>query len=346
MSGRELLRISNLVVSFCIQGTYYAAVDGVSIQMNENEVFAIVGESGCGKSALALSILNLHNKAYTKIEGSIRFKGKEILSLGDEELNKVRGGDMGMIFQDPLTALNPLMKIGAQIEEVLFYHTEKNRRERKERALELLTQVGIQAPLLTYHQFPHELSGGMRQRAMIAIALACKPSLIIADEPTTALDVTIQAQILNLLRTLQREMQAGIILITHDLGVVAELADRVGVMYAGQIVETADVRELFTNPLHPYTKSLLASRPDAFLRGDGDRRLPVIEGMVPSLFAMRRQGCRFAPRISWIADACHEPIPQYHEVKPGHLVLCSCYKNFYLEPGKPPMKTSVKVVKK
>ena len=341
MAGKELLRISNLVASFRIHGEYYAAVDGVSIQMNENEVFAIVGESGCGKSALALSILNLHNKEYTRIKGSIRFKGKEILGLGAEELNKIRGKDIGMIFQDPLTALNPLMKIGTQIEENLYYHTDRNRRERKERALELLTQVGIQAPLLTYHQFPHELSGGMRQRAMIAIALACKPSLIIADEPTTALDVTIQVQILSLLKALQNEMKSGIILITHDLGVVAEMADRVAVMYAGQVVEIAEVREIFSNPLHPYTKLLFASRPDVFQSGSGDRRLPVIEGIVPSLFAMKRQGCRFAPRIPWIPDSCHETIPQYHEVKQGHLVLCSCYKNFYLRSVKPLVKPSV-----
>ncbi|MDF2510785.1 MAG: oligopeptide/dipeptide transporter, ATPase subunit [Herbinix sp.] len=331
MAEKELLRISNLVASFSINGGYYAAVDGVSLQINENEVFAIVGESGCGKSALALSILNLHNKANTKIEGSIYFKGRDILSLGLEELNKIRGRDIGMIFQDPLTALNPLMIIGAQIEESLFYHTGMNIGERKKRSLELLTQVGIQSPELTYHQFPHELSGGMRQRAMIAIALSCKPSLVIADEPTTALDVTIQAQILDLLRRLQKEMKSGIILITHDLGVVAEMADRVAVMYAGQIVETADVNEIFSNPLHPYTKSLFASMPDAYRNARKDQRLPVIEGMVPSLLNMERRGCRFAPRIPWISDAAHEAVPQYHEVKPGHLVLCSCYKNFYLK---------------
>lgn len=334
MITKELLRINNLVTSFRINGQYYAAVDGVSLSVNENEVFAIVGESGCGKSALALSILRLHNKAYTKVEGNIFFQGKDLLALSDKELNKIRGKDIGMIFQDPLTALNPLMKIGAQIEESLSFHTSLNSQEKKNRAMELLEGVGIQSPALTYEQFPHELSGGMRQRAMIAIALACKPSLVIADEPTTALDVTIQAQILDLLKKLQKEIKSGIILITHDLGVVAEMADKVAVMYAGQIVETADVKEIFQNPLHPYTRSLLASVPSTSTDDDADKRLHVIEGMVPSLLKMERKGCRFAPRIPWIDSAVHESEPMYHEVKAGHYVLCSCYQNFHLKEGK------------
>lgn len=328
MTNNELLRISNLVTSFKINGKYYPAVDGVSLTVRQNEVFAIVGESGCGKSALALSIMNLHNKAKTKIEGNIYFKDKDLLSLNTEELNEIRGRDIGMIFQDPLTALNPLMKVGAQIEESLSYHLSLSKEDRKKRALELLEGVGIQNPALTYDQFPHELSGGMRQRAMIAIALACKPSLVIADEPTTALDVTIQAQILDLLKKLQSEMQSGIILITHDLGVVAEMADKVAVMYAGQIVETAPVVELFENPLHPYTRSLLASVPNAVSDTEEDR-LHVIQGMVPSILNLKREGCRFAERIPWIPLSAHEEKPEYHEVKPGHVVLCSCYKHFY-----------------
>ncbi|MGB8450994.1 MAG: ABC transporter ATP-binding protein [Anaerocolumna sp.] len=332
MINKELLRISNLVTSFSINGEYYAAVDGVSLTVNENEVFAIVGESGCGKSALALSIMNLHNKANTKIEGNIYFKNKDLLDLSMNELNSIRGRDIGMIFQDPLTALNPLMKIGAQIEESLFYHMSLSREEKRNRAMELLEGVGIQSPSLTYEQFPHELSGGMRQRAMIAIALACKPSLVIADEPTTALDVTIQAQILELLRKLQKEMKSGIILITHDLGVVAEMADKVAVMYAGQIVETAGVSEIFKNPLHPYTRSLLASIPSKSSAADEantqKERLHVIQGMVPSILNLNRKGCRFSSRIPWIPLSVHEENPMYHEVKPGHFVLCSCYKNF------------------
>lgn len=331
MERKELIRINNLVTSFRIGGQYYAAVDGVSISVNENEVFAIVGESGCGKSALALSILNLHNQAYTIVGGNVYFKDKDLLALSTSELNEIRGKDISMIFQDPLTALNPLMKIGQQIEETLSFHTSMSKQEKKVRAMELLEGVGMQSPALTYNQFPHELSGGMRQRAMIAIALACKPSLVIADEPTTALDVTIQAQILDLLKKLQKEMKSGIILITHDLGVVAEMADKVAVMYAGQVVETADAKELFKNPLHPYTRSLLASVPSASTKNKGDDRLHVIDGIVPSLLRMERQGCRFAPRIPWISSSSHEKHPEYHEVNPGHFVLCSCYKNFYLK---------------
>jgi peptide/nickel transport system ATP-binding protein len=333
MVKKELLRINNLVTSFRINGQYYAAVDDVSININENEVFAIVGESGCGKSALALSIMNLHNMAYTKVEGNIYFQGKDLLSLNINELNKIRGKDIGMIFQDPLTALNPLMKIGAQIEETLTYHTSLTTYEKKKRAMELLKDVGIHAPELTYDQFPHELSGGMRQRAMIAIALACKPALVIADEPTTALDVTIQAQILDLLKKLQKEMKSGIILITHDLGVVAEMSDRVAVMYGGQIVELADTYELFSNPLHPYTRSLLASVPSV-ATGNEDERLHVIQGMVPSLLKMKREGCRFSPRIPWIPDNNHEINPKYHEVKAGHFVLCTCYRDFHFDKRK------------
>ncbi len=328
MINKELLRISNLVTSFRINGKYYAAVDGVSLSVRENEVFAIVGESGCGKSALALSIMNLHNSVNTKIEGSILFKDKDLLTLSLNDLNSIRGRDIGMIFQDPLTALNPLMKIGAQIEESLYFHMSLSREDRRNRAIELLEGAGIPSPGLTYEQFPHELSGGMRQRAMIAIALACKPSLVIADEPTTALDVTIQAQILDLLKKLQKEMKSGIILITHDLGVVAEMADKVAVMYAGQIVETAEVHEIFTNPLHPYTRSLFASVPGISAADDEKERLHVIQGMVPSLMKLNRKGCRFSERIPWIPLSVHEEEPIYHEVKPGHYVLCSCYKNF------------------
>jgi peptide/nickel transport system ATP-binding protein len=277
---------------------------------------------------LALSVLNLHNKSYTKVEGNIYFKGKDLTSLSLQELSGIRGGEIGMIFQDPLTALNPLMKIGAQIEETLTFHTNMRKNEKRNRAMELLEGVGIQFPELIYHQFPHELSGGMRQRTMIAIALVCKPSLVIADEPTTALDVTIQAQILDLLKKLQKAMKSGIILITHDLGVVAETADRVAVMYAGQIVETGSVKDIFYNPLHPYTRSLLASVPGR------NRRLNVIDGIVPSLPEQKRTGCRFSPRISWLPPSSHEENPVFHEVKSGHYVLCSCYKNFYFKRGK------------
>ena len=327
-----LLSIRNLRTSFRIEGEYYAAVDGVDIDINRNEVFAIVGESGCGKSALALSIARLHNMNYTRIEGEILFNGKNLLKLKDGELNKIRGKHISMIFQDPLTALNPLIRVGAQIEESLTYHTDLGKAEKKQRAIELLTDVGMLNPELTYVSFPHELSGGMRQRAMIAVALACKPELIVADEPTTALDVTIQAQILDLLRKLQRESESAVILITHDLGVVSEMANRVAVMYGGQIVELADVYELFKNPCHPYTRSLLASIPHAN-ENENLKRLNAIKGIVPTLKYMPRQGCRFSHRTPWIPEDKHEEDPVFHEVTPGHYVLCSCYKDFHFEGG-------------
>jgi len=320
-----LLEIRDLRTSFRIDGSYYAAVDGVSLDVFKNEVFALVGESGSGKSAMALSIIQLHNLNYTRLEGTINFDGKDLLALTDAQMNKVRGQKIGMIFQDPLSALNPLMRIGVQIEEALFYHTDLDAAGRKARAIELLEAVGMVNPALTYRQLPFQLSGGMRQRAIIAIALSCKPDLVIADEPTTALDVTIQAQILDLLRDLQKETEASIILITHDLGVVAEMADRVAVMYAGQIVELATVDELFKNPQHPYTRSLLASIPNI---NEAHNKLHVIQGVVPPLQKMPRQGCRFSHRTPWVSDDIHEENPVYHEVSPGHFVLCTCYKEF------------------
>ena len=323
-----LLTIKNLRTSFRIDGNFYGAVDDVDLEIRKNEVFALVGESGCGKSAMALSITKLHNSNYTQISGKVLFEGQNLLDLNEKELNKIRGGRIGMIFQDPLTALNPLMRIGAQIEETLTYHTDLDNTAKKDRAIELLKDVGMTNPNLTYSQLPHELSGGMRQRVMIAIALACKPDLIIADEPTTALDVTIQAQILDLLRILQSEMQSSVILITHDLGVVAETADRVAVMYAGQIVELASVHNLFKNPQHPYTRSLLASIPGMGSVGGERNRLHVIQGLVPTLKHLPRTGCRFSHRTPWIPDHIHEETPSYHEISPDHHVLCTCYKEF------------------
>lgn len=327
--GKPVLEIENLRTSFRIKDNYYAAVDDVSLKVHENEVLAIVGESGCGKSALALSIMGLHNAKITKLEGQVNFKGQNLLNLSPAKLNKVRGKDLGMIFQDPLTALNPLSTIGAQIEEPMKYHLKLSAAAMKKRALELLRRVGIKNENRVHSQYPHELSGGMRQRVVIAIALACDPVLLIADEPTTALDVTIQAQIMDLMKELQAQMKSGIILITHDLGVVAEMADRVAVMYAGEVVEIAHVNELFSNPLHPYTRSLLSSIP-ANMPDSG--RLHVIEGMVPALQNLDRTGCRFAPRTPWIEANEHEQNPMLHEVEPGHFVRCTCYKNFHFKP--------------
>ena len=326
--GNTVLEIENLRTSFSIKGKYYAAVDDVSLKIHENEVLAIVGESGCGKSALALSIIGLHDARVTKLEGQVNFRGQNLLNLSRARLNKIRGKDLGMIFQDPMTALNPLSTVGSQITEPMKYHLKLSPADMKKRTLELLRRVGIKNENRVFSQYPHELSGGMRQRVVIAIALACDPVLLIADEPTTALDVTIQAQIMDLMKELQAQMKSGIVLITHDLGVVAEMADRVAVMYAGQIVELTGVNEMFSNPLHPYTRSLLSSIPSNM---PDKGRLHVIQGIVPALQNLDRNGCRFAPRIPWIASDEHENDPILHEVEPGHFVRCTCYKNFHFE---------------
>lgn len=319
-----LLKIEHLTTSFRIGDHHYAAVDDVSLTIGKNEIVAIVGESGSGKSALAFSIMGLHTRA--RIEGHIYYNGQDIASLPPSKLNKLRGKEIGMIFQDPLSALNPLMIVGAQIEEALLLHQPKlSKKDRKKAAIELLDKAGISQPERTYGQFPHELSGGMRQRVVIAIAIANEPKLLIADEPTTALDVTIQLQILELIKKLKNESEAGIILITHDLGVVAELADRVAVMYAGQIVEIADIFTLLSAAQHPYTRSLLQSIPTA--KG-AKSRLHVIRGIVPSLQHIPRQGCRFRSRIPWIEESAHEADPVMHEIAPGHFVRCTCYKTF------------------
>ncbi len=326
--SEELLTIRDLHTGYRIKDIYYDAVDGVSISLKKNEILAIVGESGCGKSTLATSIIGLHDHNKTRVRGGIYYKSRNLASLDEEALNNIRGEEIGMIFQDPLSALNPLMRIGEQIEESLIYHSKLSKEQRIQRVQNLLYQVGIPNPERTANQFPHQLSGGMRQRVIIAIAISCKPNIIIADEPTTALDVTIQAQILDLLSELQMETGAGIILITHDLGVVAEVADRVAVMYAGQIIEEAPVEELFSNPKHPYTRSLLNSIPQM---NSENEKLQVIQGLVPSLVKLPRTGCRFSPRIPWIPDSNHEAEPSLHEVSPGHFVRCTCFKYFHFE---------------
>lgn len=322
----KLLEIKNLETAFRIQDDYFNAVDKVSLELYKNEVLAIVGESGCGKSTLATTIMGLHNNNLTKSTGEVNYKGKNLLELTEEEMNKIRTKEIGMVFQDPLSSLNPLQRIGIQIEEALIYHTDLDAGKRKERVIELLINVGIPNPERCARQYPHELSGGMRQRVMIAMALSCKPNILIADEPTTALDVTIQAQILDLIKQLQSDIHAGIILITHDLGVVAEMADRVAVLYAGEVVEIGTAEQIFKNPTHPYTRSLLKSIPN--FEDEGSDDLYVIEGMVPSIKNLNRTGCRFADRIPWVKEEEHEEYPSLHEVEDGHFVRCTCYKNF------------------
>uniref|UniRef100_UPI00352A0E37 ABC transporter ATP-binding protein n=1 Tax=Aerococcus urinaeequi TaxID=51665 RepID=UPI00352A0E37 len=326
-SNQVLLEINHLHTGFRFGDEYFNAVDDVTLTLNENEVLAIVGESGSGKSTLATSIVGLHNRNNTQIQGEILYRGNNLLENSEAQFNKIRGNDIGMIFQDPLGSLNPLMTIKDQIEETLLYHSGLSKSQRFARVEELLTQVQIPHPKRVMKQYPHELSGGMRQRVVIAIALANKPSIIIADEPTTALDVTVQAQILDLMNDIQDETGSGILLITHDLGVVAQTADRVAVMYAGEVVEIADVFELFNNPKHPYTRSLLNSVPHE-LENEEDE-LHVIQGTVPSLQNLPRRGCRFASRIPWFNDSEHEENPTMHELAPNHFVKCTCWQHFH-----------------
>lgn len=321
----DLLTVRNLHVGFRINDEFYDAVDGVSFTLKNNEILAIVGESGCGKSTLATSIIGLHHERNVRVTGEILFKERNLLECTEEEMNEIRGAEIAMIFQDPLSTLNPLMRIGEQIEEALIYHTDFTKEEREERVLQLLKQVGISRAEQVARQFPHQLSGGMRQRVIIAMAISCKPKIIIADEPTTALDVTIQAQILDLMKELQAETGAGIILITHDLGVVAEMADRVLVMYAGEIIEEAPVKKLLIQPKHPYTRLLFHSMPQLHSTNE---HLHVIEGMVPSLIHLPRTGCRFAHRIPWIPNEAHEEHPTFHQISKDHFVKCTCWKFF------------------
>lgn len=326
-----LLDIQHLHTAYRLQGKFYNAADDINLTLKKDEILAIVGESGCGKSTIAASIIGLYDHKNTRVTGDILYRELNLVGLNENLFDKIRGNDIGMIFQDPLSSLNPLMRVGDQVAETLYYHTDMNEKQRHNRVIELFKQVGMPKPEEMYAMYPHELSGGLRQRVVIAIAIACKPEIIIADEPTTALDVTIQAQILDLLEDIQRQSHSGIILITHDLGVVAETADQVAVMYAGQIVEKADVRTIFEHPLHPYTRSLLNSMP-ATDQEEGD--LHVIQGTVPSLKNMPREGDRFAARIPWIPASAHEKEPKMHEVDPGHFVRCTCYKVFHFPDAK------------
>src|ERR1700683_2507334 len=291
-----LLEIENLQVQFRTPDGVNRAVNGVSFHVDEGETLAVVGESGCGKSVTAMSVLRLVPEPPAKLAGAIRFRGRDLFALTDREMRGIRGNDISMIFQEPMTSLNPVLTVGRQIRETLRLHQGLNRTAANARAVEMLALVGISDPLRRARQFPHQLSGGMRQRVMIAIALACNPKLLIADEPTTALDVTIQAQILDLMRDLKRRVGAAIVLITHDLGVVAEVAQRVIVMYAGYKVEEAPVAELFAAPRHPYTRGLLGAVPKlgSSLKG-GDGKLAEIPGQVPAS-SQRVEGCVFASR--------------------------------------------------
>ena len=314
-----LLDVCNLRTQFKTDDGEFPAVDGISFTVDAGKTLAIVGESGCGKSVTALSIMGLVPNPPGRIKGgSIRFEGRELLSASAREMQDLRGNGMAMIFQEPMSSLNPVFTIGEQIVEALLRHRSITRAQAVERAIAMLHKVRIPAPEQRFHEYPHKLSGGMRQRAMIAMALACDPRLLIADEPTTALDVTIQAQILELMRTLQQETGTAIILITHDLGVVAEVADDVLVMYAGRVVERAPVNALFESPQHPYTVGLLGSIPRLEV---ARTRLASIEGQVPSPLR-RAVGCSFADRCPFADMQCHTAIPELRDVGEQHQSAC------------------------
>jgi peptide/nickel transport system ATP-binding protein len=323
--AQPLLEIDNLQTHFFTAGGVVRAVDGVSWGVRAGEVLGVVGESGCGKSVTALSILRLVADPPGRIVGgAVRFEGTDLLQLSEAEMEAIRGNDISMIFQEPMTSLNPLMTIGRQIGEAIALHRGLSRRDAMDQAVEMLRRVHIPEPERRVHAYPHQLSGGMRQRAMIAMALSCNPKLLVADEPTTALDVTIQAQILDLMRELQENSGTAIILITHDMGVVAENADRVVVMYAGRKVEEANADDLFERPGHPYTRGLLHSLPNLEIaaRTDARRaRLNEIKGMVPSLSNLPA-GCSFAPRCAFATDECRVEYPPLEQHRPGHWVAC------------------------
>ncbi|MEH7375306.1 ABC transporter ATP-binding protein [Neobacillus drentensis] len=319
-----LLEVKNLQTAFDIDGTDYNAVENVSFNVMPGEIIGIVGESGCGKSVLSLSIMKLLPKGSGKIKsGEVIFDGVNLEKMSESQINKIRGKDVSMIFQEPMTSLNPVFTIGYQLQEVLFNHTKITKKEARLKSIALLKSVGISRPEKLVDEYPHQLSGGMRQRVMIAIAIACQPRLLIADEPTTALDVTVQAQILELLKDIQTVNDMSVILITHDLGVIAEMCDQVMVMYAGRIVEQTDVDTLFHNPKHPYTSLLLGAIP----KMDGqEERLSSIKGIVPSLINMPKIGCRFAHRCPNAMPECTKITPLLEDVEQGHEVACLLFE--------------------
>lgn len=325
----SLLHVHELYTGFFIDGELHHAIADISFNVKPKEVVGVVGESGCGKSVMLLSIMQLLPKQDAKISnGSIQFRGEELTNKSEKEMNQLRGKDMAMIFQEPMTALNPVFTIGFQLTEVFFNHKDISKREARAKAVQLLREVGISRPEKIIEEYPHQLSGGMRQRVMIAMAVAMNPQLLIADEPTTALDVTVQAQILELLKDIQDKADMAIMLITHDLGVVAEMADRVIVMYAGQVVETAGVIDLFTRPKHPYTEALLASIPRM---EQSEEKLNTIDGIVPPLENMPRIGCRFADRCPMAFADCTKVTPNLAEVTEGQYARCLLHDACYPE---------------
>jgi oligopeptide/dipeptide ABC transporter ATP-binding protein len=341
--GKPLLEVRNLKTYFFTEDGVVKAVDGVDFFVSSGEVLGLVGESGCGKSVTSLSIMRLIGVPGKVVDGDIYFEGKELLKLPEAEMVHMRGNRMSMIFQQPQSSLNPVFKVGDQVAEVLQIHQKMGTEESWSRAVELLRLVGIADPEKKAHAFPHEMSGGQAQRVMIAMALALNPQLLIADEPTTALDVTIQAQILDLMRDLRNRMNTAVILITHDLGVIAEMADRVAVMYAGRIVEQTSVRTLFAQPLHPYTQGLIASIP---VLGLVKEKLDVIPGSVPNLVNLPA-GCRFAPRcrprIEYGLEICTQVEPDLLTHTGDHKVRCWLYHDHPADGFTAPLKVAAQV---
>jgi len=325
----NLLEIKGLATQFNSNGRVIPAVDGIDIHVQPGETVGIVGESGSGKTVTALSVMRLLPRTGAKIaKGEILYKGRDLIKLNDEEMRKIRGNEIAMIFQEPMTSLNPVYTIGQQLNEMMILHSGYTKKHAKECAIEMLKKVHIPRAEKIYNEYPHQLSGGMRQRVMIAMAMSCDPELLIADEPTTALDVTIQAQILDLMRELGQSQKTAILLITHDLGVVSEMCDRVFVMYAGQVLEEADVYRLFENPSHPYTQGLLKSIP----RADNIGRLDSIPGNVP-LPGTIKEGCRFASRCSHTFAKCLKDAPPLFQIAGGHKTRCWLYADRGLGEG-------------
>lgn len=317
-----VIEVKDLKTYFKVEEGLVTAVDGVDFELFAKETLAIVGESGSGKSVTALSILRLIQEPPGKIAaGKIFYQGKDLLKLTDREIRKIRGNEISMIFQEPMSSLNPVFTVGRQISEVIVVHQKLNEKEAESRAIELIKLVGIPNPEKCMRNYPHQLSGGMRQRIMIAIALACKPKVLIADEPTTALDVTIQSQILKLMQDLKDKLDTAIIIITHDLGVVAQLAENIMIMYAGKAVEYGDTKSIFKNPFHPYTEGLLNSIPKI---NENLKRLKIIEGTVPSPFDLPK-GCKFSTRCNYVMDICRKKEPEYLSLSNHRKVRCWKY---------------------
>ena len=338
--SQPLLEVKNLKTYFFTEDGVVKAVDGVDLNVKPGEVLGLVGESGCGKSVTSLSIMRLIGVPGKIVDGEIKFEGRDLLHMSESEMVDMRGNRISMIFQQPQSSLNPVFKVGDQVAEVLQIHQNMGREESWEKAVDLLRLVGIPDPEKKAHAFPHEMSGGQAQRVMIAMALALNPQLLLADEPTTALDVTIQAQILDLMRDLRTRMDTSVILITHDLGVIAEMADRVAVMYAGRIVEEADIQTIYEKPLHPYTQGLIASIP---VLGKIQERLDVIPGSVPNLINLP-PGCKFAPRcrsrLEHKLTICTEVEPDLIPILPKHTVRCWLYQNYEEKGHQAPLRAS------